>query len=245
MDCVDTAGFYAPIGVAVAGNTVYVANYKTPSVDVCKVVDGTLTSCIPTTDPVITSPSSIAIVGTKAYMPNNIESTMATCEINGAALTSCSTTAFSGLVLNEPSGILNIGGYIYVLSYQTSKVSICGINSASCTDYSDSLFLGPLRAAADSTGSIIYITNLIPNGSSKYTVVACDVTSSGATVGNCAVAWESLDLNPRGIFIKGSTVYLGITTGDVLVCSVVGKTFSSCVTNSGFAPIPYGISGNI
>lgn len=253
VGCVDTTGFYTPVGLFVTGDTVFVTNWRTPSVSGCKVSNNALTSCYTSTSAMIDYPSDIVIVGSKAYMTNSPiaptdPSTLVVCDVVGVALIDCSTTVFTGISLNFAFGIAATETHIYITN-RNGQISICDLSTNLCTQFTDPLLLRPSRAAVDSTGNTIYITNVIQNGNSKYTVVACDITSGTGALGNCAVAWESNASTqpstlPSGIFLRGSTVFLGIESGGVLYCTVTSKTFTSCVSNTGFGEYPYGISGN-
>jgi YVTN family beta-propeller protein len=232
---------YGPTGIAISGNTAYVANYYGGSgygsVSVINLTNNT-TSLI--TDPSFNSPSIIAIGGNYAYVTNYSGGT-GNGSVSVINLTSNTVTA----VINDPSfngpvGIVIVGNYAYVaewgsLSDPGSGNTVTVIDTRS-NAVIDNIVVGPVGISpynVAANNSYVYVAdNSNINGSIPGFFSVID-----ATTNTLVLTTEDTRLQyPGSVALGGNYAYMSNNGGTTLV---VIDTGSNTIVNA----LPISTSG--
>ncbi len=223
---------YGPYGIAISGNTAYVANSYGGgsgygSVSVINLTNNTVTTF---TDPSFNVPSNIAIKGNYAYLTNYSGGT-GNGSISVINLISNSVTA----VINDPSfngpeGIVIVGNYAYVAEWGTSGSgnTVTVIDTRSNTVI-DNIVVGP---------AYISPANVVANNSYVYVADNSNINGSvpgyfsviDATNNTLVLTAEDTRLQyPGSVALGGNYAYMSNNGGTTLV---VIDTGSNTIVNT-------------
>ncbi len=203
--------FNSPVGIAISGSTMFVANSGSVgatanSIVACTISGGTINSCgTPYTGPTagtFTSPRYIAISGSTAYITNINGASITACTISAGAITTCGAPYIGSGNFASPSGIAISGSTIYVTSFGSASVIACtvsGLNISGCSRFPLSSFSGPMGIAI--SGSTAYLTSF-----TSSSIIACAI--SPGNVDGCTTPYTGPTggtfFNPAGIAIAST-----------------------------------------
>ncbi|GAB5098173.1 hypothetical protein YK56LOC_38890 [Caballeronia sp. HLA56] len=178
-----SSALVSPLGVAVAGNTLYASNQDN-KMSVCALgSNGEPQSCkTDTANGTLDNPLNLVARGSRLFVANQDSNTVTVCTIGtDGSLLNCTAQSGNG-EFDQPSGITATDTAIYVTNIGDDSLTSCPLSAmgtfGTCSKYRDPLNLDrPMDVSVH--GAVAYVTNM-----GNHTISQCTL-SPGGRVSRC------------------------------------------------------------
>jgi len=224
----------SPIGLAISGAYLYVANYSDHSISKIHLADRSID---PNWVSGLSSPYGIAISGEYLYVSNRMDGITFAGTISKIKLEDKSIELEWASGLSSPSGIAISGGYLYVANYDSSINTISKISLEDKSIESD--WATELSAPSDVaiSGEYLYVSNR-SGGVDSFGIIS-RIKLEDKSIDT---EWASGLSSPSGIAISGAYLYVSslINESSISKIRLADGTFVSREWATGVS-IPSGI----
>ena len=220
-----TTGLTDPAGLAISGNTLYIAE----SFGADKISKIDISSATPTKTDVVTGlagPDGLAISGNTLYIAEIQGDKISKIDISSATPTV--ETVITGVL--EPTGIVIDGNYLYIAEYNANKISKLDLTTLVKTDFLTGI-AGPTGLVI--SNNILYFSDFDTNVISKV-----DLTAAVPVATQIGSGFDE----PAFMNLVGSELYFAnYGSGKLSKMNITNQAVSDVATNLGGV---YGLANN-
>ena len=209
------SGLTNPIGMAVSGNTLYVANSGGGSVNAYDTVTGTVVTGFRTISPG-SNPFDVQAAGGLLYVSSRAGNTVGAYN----AATGLAATSFTAITdLSSPTGLAVANGILYVANRDTRTIRTYDALTGSILN--PNFLSGVNTQFLTASGNTLYLSQ----SSGVNTVTAYDISTGTALAGFTTITGVS---TPQGLNVVGNNLYVASFGG-----------------NAVFDPLSWALDGNL